>query len=245
MARGTVRVLRLDWLPGVWQVEQRGLYPVNCWFVSDRTGCYLIDAGMPRGARQLVDLIRWLLGGRRLDGILLTHGHPNHVGAAFAAAAALAAPLYAHPEEVPYILGWRRYREVPGAPRSYRMAVAWRRPLAPDPRFPILPVVEGEAVGPFTVLHTPGHSPGHVTYVHPVLGAAFCGDLFLRLLPWVTGPPWPFTPHPAVLRQHQRRVLSYGAVHWLLPGHGSPVRLGPKPGWRRRGLSRSPLTGAW
>jgi glyoxylase-like metal-dependent hydrolase (beta-lactamase superfamily II) len=32
----------------------------------------------------------------------------------------------------------------------------------------------------FTVLHTPGHSRGHVTYYFPAENTAFCGDLIFR-----------------------------------------------------------------
>lgn len=250
-----VSVSRLLGLPGVWRLEQRGIYSVNSWFVSGRSGAYLIDSGLPRRSNELVSLVRWLLAGQRLDGILLTHGHRDHLGAAYELAQELGAPVYAHPGEIPYIAGQQGYSAIPGARWTYRLTMALdrlgeqagqrlraglaglrgqRQPPPPAGELPLEPVEDGQQVGPFTVLHTPGHTPGHVCYLHPVLGALFSGDLFMRVLPWATGPLWCSTLDVRANRLQQRRVREIGAAQWILPGHGRPFRVPPARPARKR-----------
>ncbi|HZV50640.1 MAG TPA: MBL fold metallo-hydrolase [Candidatus Dormibacteraeota bacterium] len=47
----------------------------------------------------------------------------------------------------------------------------------PVPVEAIRPLGDGDAVGPFDVLHTPGHAPHHVTFVDRRRGWAFLGDV--------------------------------------------------------------------
>jgi hydroxyacylglutathione hydrolase len=93
--------------------------------------------------------------GGRLDCILLTHHHADHIGGAEALAAQFGAR----------IVGARKDRH-----RLPRLDEA---------------VAEGDAVrlGPMTarVLETPGHTRGHIAYYVPEAKALFCGDTLFSL----------------------------------------------------------------
>jgi hydroxyacylglutathione hydrolase len=87
--------------------------------------------------------------------VFVTHGHADHVGALGEVLAATNAPLYVHPDD------------------AARTGVTVFEPLDDGEELEIA----GES---FLVLHTPGHSPGSVTFV---VGEArtdqIVGDLIL------------------------------------------------------------------
>ena len=102
----------------------------NTWLVEGDDGVTVIDPGPDDEAH-----VAAVAAAGPVARILLTHTHPDHVGAAPALAAATGAP----------ILGW-------GQP--------WLKSFAPDQD-----VADGDVVGGLTALHTPGHASDHLCFV--------------------------------------------------------------------------------
>ncbi|HSB62452.1 MAG TPA: MBL fold metallo-hydrolase [Vicinamibacteria bacterium] len=134
------------------------------------TGAYLvdgllIDCGPPATARELVGA----LADRQVEGLVLTHHHEDHVGAAPLLAAARGLRPQAHPAAVPLL-------EQGFAQEPYRRAV-WGAPS----RFRADALGEETASRSlrFRVIGTPGHSVDHVCLLEPRRGRLFTGDLFL------------------------------------------------------------------
>ena len=134
------------------------------------TGAYLvdgllIDCGPPATARELVRAIE----GQRVEALVATHHHEDHMGAAAELAASRGLELQAHPAGVGLIENGyvqERYRRI-----------AWGRP----PRVRARPL-GAEVVTRtlrFEVVPTPGHSPDHVCLFERERGWLFTGDLFL------------------------------------------------------------------
>lgn len=126
----------------------------------------IVDPGEePERILRLVDEL-----GIGIDAILLTHTHFDHIGAVAPVASATAAPVYCPEIEVPVladIMSW-----VPpgfGPFESYDADHA----LAGGERLEL-------AGFEIDVLHTPGHSPGHVTYSIPAEAALFSGDVLFQ-----------------------------------------------------------------
>jgi hydroxyacylglutathione hydrolase len=126
----------------------------------------IVDPGEePERILQLVDEL-----GIGIDAILLTHTHFDHIGAVAPVASATKAPVYCPQLEVPVladIMSW-----VPpgfGPFESYDADHA----LAGGERLEL-------AGFEIDVLHTPGHSPGHVTYSIPAEAALFSGDVLFQ-----------------------------------------------------------------
>jgi hydroxyacylglutathione hydrolase len=87
-----------------------------------------------------------------VEAVLVTHGHADHVGALEAVLQETSAPLYVHPDD------------------AGRTGISVYEPLADGEELEIA----GESL---LVLHTPGHSPGSVTFV--VGDDQIVGDLIL------------------------------------------------------------------
>lgn len=144
-----------------------GRFVENCFLVGDRASrdAVLIDPG-EEPERFLAELDA---GGWHLRGIWLTHGHVDHVLGVPAVRAATGAPVLLHPDDRPL------YDGVPAQARWMGFDAA---PLpAPDGA---LAHDDELAVGGFRfrVVHTPGHSPGSVSFVGE--GRIFGGDVLFH-----------------------------------------------------------------
>jgi len=136
----------------------RGLYWVSAFHVEG----LLVDAGLPRTARELRD---WL-NAHPIRAALLTHYHEDHVGGAYILPIAPLAP----PASLDRLAR-------PPRTQLFRQA-AWGRarpvqavPIAADT------VVAGLHI---QAIPTPGHSDDHVAYLLPQRGWLFTGDLFVH-----------------------------------------------------------------
>lgn len=148
------------------QIKSAAVGPLrtNCYFIIEEvTGeCLLVDPGADAGRLSgLLDR-----EGLKLCGILLTHGHFDHIGAVDELASKYRVDVIAGENEV----------ELMGDPvlnESDAMGI----PLAVKPS---RTVKDGEKVSigsfSFSVIETPGHTVGGVTYYFENEKAAFVGD---------------------------------------------------------------------
>jgi glyoxylase-like metal-dependent hydrolase (beta-lactamase superfamily II) len=89
-------------------------------------------------------------------------------------------------------------------------------------------LVEGDEVAGFKVLHTPGHTIGHVSYWRDSDRALILGDV-LNNMDTVTGirglhEPKPFfTPDPEENRRSAKRLAALEPA-LVMFGHGPPMR---------------------
>lgn len=188
---------------------------INAYFA----GGVLFDAGVPGDEKKITKALR----GRTVTAHALTHGHPDHQGASHAVCEALGIPLWC------------------GAADADAVEAGDLSPLMPDhwiARFmrsrsgPAHPVArrlrEGDEVGGFTVIETPGHSPGHVVYWRDrdrtlILGDVLNGMNLITTIPGLREPPAMFTPDPAQNRASARKLLGL-APNLVVFGHGPPLR---------------------
>lgn len=188
-----------------------GAFEENCYLVVDEsTGrAVLVDPG-DEGDR-LVAMVRDTAV--QLDAIWLTHAHIDHIGAINAVRSHFPVPVLLHPLDLPY------YERL-SAKAATMYGLPWDQPdIAP------LPLDEGDVVScgslEFTVMHVPGHAPGHVSFVgHDV---ALSGDLLFAGSIGRTDLPL-CDPH-AMDASLERFALLPAATH-VYPGHGRTTTIG-------------------
>src|SRR4051812_43203488 len=132
---------------------------------SDRA--LLVDPGDE--APKLLGAIEAL--GVKLDAILLTHCHFDHIGAVAPVAEATGAPVYCPELEVPVLQDIMAYVPWPG----FGPFESW------DPEQTVAGGEKLQLAGlDIDVIFTPGHSPGHVTYAVTGENALFSGDVLFQ-----------------------------------------------------------------
>ena len=147
-----------------------------------------------------------------LEAIWLTHGHMDHVGAIAAIVRATPVPIHLHPHDRPIYDSAAQHGIVFG--------LRVEQPPPPD-----RPLADGDTlhVGTlkFSVIHVPGHAPGHVA-IHGN-GVAFVGDcLFAGSvgrtdLPLASG---------AQLERSLERICALPDETIVYPGHGPATSIG-------------------
>ena len=190
---------------------------INVYLVGD----VLIDAGTRHAGRRILRQ----LSGRPVNLHVLTHAHPDHQGASHEVCEKLGIELWCGEGDADAMQtrGLIRARQ-PDHPLNTLYDRIWTGPPHPVARR----LKEGDVVAGFTVLETPGHSPGHVSYWRESDRTLICGDVInnMHLItgrPGLHEPPEIFTPDPARNRESIRRVAAL-EPRLVCFGHGPPLR---------------------
>ena len=128
-------------------------FEVRCFVVADAGGVVLVDACTP-GSSEAIGAALDKVGAAWSDvtDVVLTHSHFDHTGG-----------LTESAELASGAIVWAGAQDAPEIPTIGSRAV---RPLA-----------ENDRVGNMRVLHTPGHTPGHISLLHEGASILFIGDL--------------------------------------------------------------------
>jgi glyoxylase-like metal-dependent hydrolase (beta-lactamase superfamily II)/8-oxo-dGTP pyrophosphatase MutT (NUDIX family) len=166
---------------------------------------YLLDPG-PIDAAEQGRLFELLDGqqsiDRRLAGVVLTHQHPDHIGAANACAQRYGVPILAHPLTAQALRG--------------RIEVS--RHLEDGAILDMGTAPDGQGRWHLQAIHTPGHAAGHLAFYEPRYRLLFVGDMVSTLSSVVIAPP---EGDLSVYLESLRRLQTFPA-RLLLPSHGSP-----------------------
>jgi hydroxyacylglutathione hydrolase len=153
--------------------------------------------------------------GVKVDAILITHCHFDHIGAVAPVATVTGAPVYCPELETGVLADIMSYVPVPG--------------IGPYEGYEADETVKGGeelklADLTVDVIATPGHSPGHVTYSVRGEEAIFCGDVLFK--DSVGRVDLPGGDGPTLLRSIRTLLDSHAPETGVYPGHMGVTTLG-------------------
>ncbi|KPN18450.1 MULTISPECIES: MBL fold metallo-hydrolase [Arthrobacter] len=177
---------------GTWDVDN------NVWIVGDDAQVIIIDPAHD------VDAIEEAVGDREVMGILLTHGHDDHIRAVTAAQDRFSAPVFLHAAD----------------------RMLWDAVFPDEEPDDVIEDGDTFEIAGVTLetLHTPGHSPGSVCFYAPELGTLFSGDTLFSGGPGATGRS--YSDFGTIIDSIRERLLTLPAETVVNTGHGDSTSIG-------------------
>ncbi|HVG41932.1 MAG TPA: MBL fold metallo-hydrolase, partial [Chitinophagaceae bacterium] len=167
--------------PGVWRMKD--LF-VNVFIIQDRdsTNWVLVDAGLKSSATKIRKMATEVFGSTgKPIAIVMTHGHFDHRGSLKELADEWGVSAYCHHMEMPYLTGKASYPPpdptVGGGMMSYSSFLYPKAPI--DVSDHILELPEDGSIpelNDWKWIHTPGHTPGHISLFREKDGVLVAGD---------------------------------------------------------------------
>ncbi len=191
-----------------------GLFQTNCYVLGDEQTRDAIVIDPPDQAVEILDVLKresWTL-----REILVTHGHFDHVLALADLQAATGAPYRLHKADLP---------QLEMLPLIAEMIIGRKVPLPPAPNgF----VDEGDTITVgsirLDVLFTPGHTPGHVSYVAREPAVVFSGDCLFAGS--IGRTDLPGGDYPTLMRSICDKLLPLGDGYTVAAGHMETTAIG-------------------
>ncbi len=175
-------------------------YQSNCYQLESGGRALLIDPGEAGQA------LRDFIADRRVEFVINTHAHPDHIGGDLFAAEATGAKVLLHRADL------ELFQHLVGDELLRRGTLEF---LAEDQTITVGDIS-------LKVWHTPGHSPGSVTLCWEAERALFTGDLLFEGAIGRTGFPGGSDKE---MRQSLRRLVMLPGDWRLYPGHGPATSL--------------------
>lgn len=204
--------------PGVYHLPLFLGHMINC-YVADG---FLIDAGIRSSFSKIYSAVQ----SHALEAHVLTHAHPDHQGSSHALCQALNIPLWCSAAEQAAAESGRVIEEYP-APKH--IVPRWQQRFWAGPGHKVQKTLkEQDRIGSLTVIETPGHSGGHLSFFREADGLLILGDVAtnVNLLSGISGlhlPPNLFT------KDKEQNINSLRKLSQLNPniicfGHGPVLR---------------------
>jgi glyoxylase-like metal-dependent hydrolase (beta-lactamase superfamily II) len=185
-----------------------GLVQTNCFIIGDEASKTAVLVDAPDNAPLILEALAQ--DGWQLSAILLTHAHWDHVRAVRGVKEATNAPIYLHADDLPLLAQmpeqirlWTGETELP-APSPDQLVQHGQRLTFP--------------ACALEVRHTPGHTPGHVSYVWHEGAVVFSGDCLFEGS--VGRTDFPNSDHNTLMGSIFKQLLSLPEDYTVACGHG-------------------------
>lgn len=213
-------------VPNLYVLDELGSM-VHCYLWEWEQGVTLIDTGVPGGTQKITAALTangWPL--HKMRRLIVTHGDADHMGNAAELKRATGAPVACHTVEK-VLLEKPSLRK----PNSLLLkpifsVVSLLPPMRTEAVVPDELLVDGQELPEgFTVVHTPGHTAGHISLLHRERRILIVGDALGNRGGKLGLPVALFTPD---MKNAQRSVWKlakkYGdEIDVVVFGHGEPI----------------------
>lgn len=224
--------------PNVWRLKD---VFVNVFIIknSHSNNFILIDAGLKSAAPKIKEMIAAVLEPNAAPtAIVMTHGHFDHRGSLQTLADEWRVPVYAHHLEVPYFTGKSSYPPpdptVGGGAMASLSFVYPRKAIDIGEHLRELPEDGSVPEMPeWKWIHTPGHTPGHISLFRERDGVLIAGDAFvttrqesvfsvMKQTKIISGPPKYFTPDWGAAARSVKELAAL-EPNVVTTGHGQSI----------------------
>lgn len=192
---------------------------VNAYLVREDDGFTVVDTTTGGSADDIIAAAR--AAGGEIRRIALTHGHDDHVGSLDELKEKTGAQVFMPEIDAQIVAGEAGYGKLPGGWSGFK--------TVPD-----VCVRAGEMIGSLEVVATPGHTPGHVSFLDSRDRGLLAGDALLTFggvaTPAQLHPRFPLVRFATWDREQataSARALAALNPSWLAAGHGKVI---PNPG---------------
>lgn len=198
----------------VFQIPLMPRNSINCYVIDD----ILIDSGIRSSSKKILNSIK----NHKITAHALTHAHADHQGSSSTICEALNIPLWTSELEKDNAESGNVTQEYPN---NKRLIARFQQRFWAGKGHKVAHLLkEGDEVGSFTVIETPGHARGHISFFRESDGLLIVGDTLvnMNLLTTAVGlhqPPNMFTT------DKQKNIESIKKIYALKPkilcfGHG-------------------------
>ena len=206
---------------GVWRFPLAPLDAVNVYLLGD----VLLDAGGRLAGHRILRA----LAGRRVVAHAVTHAHFDHQGSSHTLCERLGIPLWCGEGDRAALASGNLRRSLP-RPDGW---MGWLHQQLAGPAHPVSRVLrDGDDIGGFAVVETPGHTPGHLAFWRARDRALVLGDVVFHRNPvslqLALQEPFRFaTVNPGLNRQSARKLAALEPAV-ICFGHGPPLMDGER-----------------
>lgn len=198
----------------VFQIPVLPRNSINCYIIDD----VLIDAGIRSSANTILQAIK----NKKITKHALTHAHADHQGSSAIVCNTLNIPLWTSELEKNNAESGSVTNEYPN--KRHFIARFQQHYWAGEGYNVSRILKEGDTVGSFTVIETPGHSPGHISFFREQDQVLILGDVVvnMNLVTTVAGlsqPPDLFTSDKKLNRESIRKIYNLNP-RIICFGHG-------------------------
>jgi glyoxylase-like metal-dependent hydrolase (beta-lactamase superfamily II) len=211
---------------GVYRIPTLGDFINSFAFVNADGSVTLVDCGVKRAPKKIVEGLAAIdKHPSDVQEIVLTHAHSDHAGGAAEMVAQTSAHgVTVHEREAAYITSG----DAPPRDGSATLGAVFAR--MPGGGFAPTPVSrelkDGDVLatgGGLRIMHTPGHTPGHISLLHQPTGVLITGDAIWNMRSKMT---WPVAAFCTSFRQNVETAHALGEIEYAVAAftHGPEIR---------------------